>query len=372
MSGTSLDGLDVALCRCTGSGSSTKVKLLHFATIPYSEEVKERIRAVFAKSNISFQVLCELNPWIALLHADMILACLRKWKVRPQQVDVIASHGQTVFHSPRSITQGAAIDSTFQIGDGDHLAVKTGIITLSDFRQKHIAAGGEGAPLAMYGDFLLFSKKGEDRVLLNIGGIGNFTFLPASAKASDVLVTDTGPGNTLIDQYTQQHFNQPFDRDAKFAYQGSVNQVLLAALKDHPFFGARFPKTTGPELFNLAYVSQAQSKSNTIHLTPHDVLATLTRFSADTISEGIKRVEKRRLTVYVSGGGAHNPLLRSHLTELLQTEIHPMSDLGIPGDAKEAILFAVLANESLAGGRTNFGRRSRVPSVSMGKVSFPL
>lgn len=194
MSGTSLDGLDVALCRLEGSGAATQVQVEQFATVPYTEAVKTEIRRVFAKSTIAFEHLCLLNPWLGLLHADMVLDCLRTWQIAPQQVDCIASHGQTVFHAPRS--QHGKPDfpnATLQIGDGDHVAVRTGILTISDFRQKHVAAGGEGAPLAVYGDYLLFSKADEDRILLNMGGIANFTFLPGSLDVGAMFSTDVGP-----------------------------------------------------------------------------------------------------------------------------------------------------------------------------------
>lgn len=374
MSGTSLDGLDVALCKITGHGSATKVQLVQFDTWPYEPVVKDRIRKVFAKQQIAFHDLVELNPWIGNLHAEIVLKCLRKWKISPAKVDLIASHGQTVFHAPKAVTTGANLNATLQIGDGDHLAVKSGIVTMSDFRQKHIAAGGEGAPLAMYGDYLLFHKKGETRVLLNIGGIGNFTFLPSHGRAAGVLVTDTGPGNTLLDQWVQK--NKPgidYDADGRFASQGAVHGSLLAVLKQHPYFQLPLPKTTGPEQFNLTFVREAQEKSRTTDLRWEDVLATLTRFSAETMAEAIGTLKlKSRFHLYVSGGGAHNPLLQRWLQELLpMADLHRMDALGFSGDAKEAILFAVLANESLAGGRVNFGQTAKVPSVSMGKISFP-
>jgi anhydro-N-acetylmuramic acid kinase len=374
MSGTSLDGLDVALCKISGQGRSTRLILSRFDTIPYSDEIKDRIREVFAKQQVSFQRLCELNAWIGRLHGQLVLRCLRKWKVNPKTVHAIASHGQTVFHSPKAITAGASIDSTFQAGDGDHVAVTSGIITLSDFRQKHIAAGGEGAPLAVYGDYLLFSKKGEGRIMLNIGGIGNFTYLPASANASKVFVTDTGPGNTLIDQAVQLY--RPgvhFDKDSMIAKTGTVNHILLNELAADKFFQLPFPKTTGPELFNMDYVHQAMSRTKTSSIPLEDLLATLTRLSAETIASAIRRVIKSgKAKIYLSGGGAHNPLMLDWIKSLLPNlQFREMSEIGISGDAKEAVLFAVLANESLAGGKLNFGSRSKVPTVSMGKVSFP-
>jgi anhydro-N-acetylmuramic acid kinase len=374
MSGTSLDGLDVALCRFRGAGRDTRVELLAFRTVPYTDAMKQRIRAVFAQQQISFHALCELNPWVANLHAKMVLQCLRQWKVNPSRIDAIASHGQTVFHAPRALTAGATLNSTLQVGDGDHLAVATGIVTLSDFRQKHIAAGGEGAPLAMYGDYLLFSRKGENRILLNMGGIGNFTFLPGSGKANNVLVTDTGPGNTLLDQTIQRWVpGASFDRDAAVAKRGTVNIALLRQLKAHPFFKKPFPKTTGPELFNTLYVEEAQQKSRTTDLALEDLMATLTRFSAETIAEAIMKLRVRgEVGIFASGGGAHNPLLMRWIAELLpNAQVQRFEKLGLSGDAKEAVLFAALANETLAGGRVNFGSRARVPSIAMGKISFP-
>ncbi|MEQ1587337.1 MAG: anhydro-N-acetylmuramic acid kinase [Cyclobacteriaceae bacterium] len=375
MSGTSLDGLDVALCQISGSGQQTQLKVLKFQTLPYPETVKEQILRVFAKERIEFQALCELNAFIGSLHGKMVLQLLRKWKLKPSQIDVVASHGQTVFHSPRFLYPHAERNSTLQIGDGDHLAVQVGIITLSDFRQKHIAKGGEGAPLAVYGDYLLFSRKGEDRLMLNAGGIGNFTYLPASGKTYEIFVTDTGPANTLLDQVVRKYVPDTYyDKDARLAKQGTYHPELLKVLKADPFFIKSFPKTIGPELFNITYVEQAQKISHTEDIVLKDLLATLTRFSAETIADAILKAIKKKKTfkLFMSGGGAHNPLLMQWLRDLLpMVSFHKMSELGISGDAKEAVLFAVLANEALAGGRVDFGKRSKVPTVSMGKVSFP-
>jgi anhydro-N-acetylmuramic acid kinase len=203
MSGTSLDGLDVALCRFRGDGLQTSVQLLAFRTVSYTEDIKARIQSVFAKKQADLQQVCLLNAWIGLLHAEMVLSSLHKWNYHPGQVDLIASHGQTIYHAPKSLHHLPDYpNATLQIGDGDHIAVRTGIITLSDFRQKHIAAGGEGAPLAVYGDYLLFSRKDEDRILLNMGGIANFTYLPGDLNANRIFSTDVGPGNTLIDAFT--------------------------------------------------------------------------------------------------------------------------------------------------------------------------
>ena len=379
MSGTSMDGLDVALCEISGAGESTQVTLLNFDTVDYSEEIKAEIRKVFAKQTIDFQHLALLNEWIGVLHANMILDCLQRWNVAVDEVDLVASHGQTVMHAPKILhNQEKFPNATLQIGDGDHIAVKTGIITLSDFRQKHLAAGGEGAPLAVYGDYFIFGKKGENRIMLNMGGIANFTYLPATMNPEEVFVTDTGTGNTLLDAFTRQYFpEKAYDKNAEIARQGAVNQFLLDELKSDSFFKTAFPKTTGPELFSIDYVKKAQAKSNTEQISVNDLLATLTRFSAETIAEAVNftvnntNISIQNFNVYMSGGGMHNPLLVSWLKELLPCNFLKTNDLGISGDAKEAVLFAILANETVSGGESDFGSRRGIPSVSMGKISFP-
>ena len=377
MSGTSVDGLDVALCRFSGTGMETKIELLQFETISYGIEYKSNIASVFSKKMVDLEKLCLLNAWVATQHAATILQCLEKWKIKKTAIDIIASHGQTIFHAPKSLHRYPQFENaTLQIGDGDHLAVKTGIITISDFRQKHIAAGGEGAPLAAYGDFLIFSQKDENRIMLNIGGIANFTSLPGTLNAAEVFCTDTGPGNTMMDAAIQQHFpGKFFDEHATIAGQGIINEKLLAALKDHPFFDQPFPKTTGPELFNLSYLEIAKKNSQTETISIEDTMATLNRFSSDTICTAIQKCldNKSNFTFYVSGGGMHNPLLMKNIQQQIPgSSFKSTSELLINPDAKEAVLFAVLANETICGSRINFGEnRNGIPNVTMGKISFP-
>ncbi|MBT1064524.1 anhydro-N-acetylmuramic acid kinase [Bowmanella sp. Y26] len=377
MSGTSLDGLDVALCKIHGDGLQSKVELLEFTTVEYDDTYRRLIRDIFSRRDVDLQQVCLLNPWIGTLHGEMILDCLKTWQRQPQEIDLIASHGQTIFHAPKSLHGVTAMpNATLQIGDGDHVAVKTGIITISDFRQKHIAAGGEGAPLAVYGDFLIFADNQENRVMLNMGGIANFTFLPASLDAQAVFSTDVGTGNTLMDAYVQKHFApKTYDADAAIARAGKINPALLGALKAHDFFTQGFPKTTGPELFNLDYLARAQVASHTQQLSHEDVMATLNRFSADMIVDALNRCAGAlgEYHLYGSGGGVHNPLLMDNIrSQIPQAKVHSTSELGINPDAKEAVLFALLANECVAGGKAQFGNaREGIPSVTMGKISFP-
>jgi anhydro-N-acetylmuramic acid kinase len=337
MSGTSLDGLDIALCQITGAGVQTKVEVKHFKTFSYSNEIKENILAVFAKKNISFEYLTLVNPWLAKIHKNKEFG-----------------------------------NATFQIGDGDHIAVNTGIITVSDFRQKHIAAGGEGAPLALYGDCLLFNEIGVPTILLNIGGISNFTYLPGNENFEGALVTDTGPGNTLLDAVIKKFYpHLDFDVDGEIASSGKINYEVLKLWKSLPFFNESIPKTTGPELFEYSFLTTLSKEKLGVVLNTQDLLATLTLLTAETITDCIKREvpnwkETRR---FGSGGGCHNKHLMFQIQRLLPGSnfLNP-SILGIPGDAKEAVLFAVLANETLSGGNTNYGDN---PSVCMGKISLP-
>lgn len=373
MSGTSLDGLDIALCEIEGFGAATKVGIKEFTTLSYEPSFKEKIKKIFSKREVDLEKVCLLNAYVGTQHAQMINDCLRQWKTKKEDVDIIASHGQTIYHAPKILHKNEEYgNATLQIGDGDHIAVKTGIITLSDFRQKHIATGGEGAPLAVYGDYLIFSKAGENRIMLNMGGIANFTFLHGDLDASKMFSTDVGTGNTLMDGVMQKYFPEKyFDEDAVIALQGKISQALLAALKENDFFEKGFPKTTGPELFNLAYLQNAQERSNTMEISVYDIMATLCKFSADMIVDAILRsMDNETFVVYSSGGGMHNPLLMQHLKiQMPHAIFKTTADLHIHPDAKEAVLFAILANEALCGGETNFGKG--VPSVSMGKVSFP-
>jgi anhydro-N-acetylmuramic acid kinase len=374
MSGTSLDGLDIALCQFSGSGFETQLKVLHFITFPYKQEFKEQLKSISFKAQVSLQEVTLLNAVIGIYSAELILEALKQWNFPADRVDLVASHGQTIFHAPFSLHQKTPFpNATLQIGDGDHIAVKTGIITLSDFRQKHIAAGGEGAPLAVYGDYLLFSNPDENRILLNIGGISNFTYLPAGRDANLVFSTDVGPGNTMMDQFVQLHFpGKYYDQDATIARSGKANEALVMALMDNPFFEESFPRTTGPELFNMEYLRAAQQASSQEELPAEDVLASLCEFTARTIIAAISAsIREQSFAIYLSGGGMHNPLLAEKLSEGLGIELKNTAALGVDPDAKEAVLFALLANECVAGGNTSFGTRQGIPSVTMGKISLP-
>jgi anhydro-N-acetylmuramic acid kinase len=370
MSGTSLDGLDVALCRFTGSGLKTQFSLVKFMTISYQDDFKKGIQSIFARRDADLEKVCLLNDFIGSFHGELVLQALQEWDIKPEVVDFIASHGQTIYHAPKRLHQKPGYpNATLQIGDGDHLAVKTGILAISDFRHKHIAAGGEGAPLALYGDVLLGSKVGENRILLNIGGIANLTFLPADGDADKVLCTDIGPGNTMLDAACRRYFNLPFDEDSKIAFSGNVNDTLLNVLLKGSFFKELAPKTTGPELFNLNYLDEAIEQSGTANLSAEDIICTLSAFTAKSIAGFIlQHFKVDDLQIFTSGGGARNIYIINYLKEALpHATIQNTSALGIDPDAKEAILFALLGNEALCGEPLRIGSN---PAVLMGKFSF--
>lgn len=390
MSGTSLDGLDIACCRFTGSGGGTQTEILNFRCIRYSAAEQAVIRQVFARADAPLQEVCILNAWLGRLHASMVNQSLKDWGYEYSEIDLIASHGQTIFHAPSAerFTKDTGLrqvandsfpfripDSTLQIGDADHIASICKIITISDFRQKHIAAGGQGAPLAVYGDFLLLNKPGIRRYLINIGGITNFSLLPGTDRG-EIFASDTGPGNTLSDALMRNYMpGETYDYNGERALSGQVIPELLKQLKLHPFFASSYPKTTGPEMFSLAYFVAALAQSGIIDPKLEDLLATVCQLVADSLFNAlIENGADAGAEFYASGGGVYNQAIMSKicnkaawLKSLSGTEV-----LGLPADAKEAALFAVLANEAVAGDISRYGALfSKMPAVSFGKISMP-
>jgi anhydro-N-acetylmuramic acid kinase len=366
MSGTSLDGLDIAICKILGSGKSTKVNVTHHTTIPYAPEFKTAIAQIFSVNAVNLEQVTLLHAHIARVHASMVLSALTSWNIQDSSIDLIASHGQTIYHAPKFMhPQSAYGNATLQIGDGDIISTATGIITLSDFRQKHIAAGGEGAPLALYGDTILFASETENRILLNMGGIANFTYLPAG-QTTNIISTDVGPANTLIDGYVKANYDGlSYDANGEIASSGIINEAFVNASLAHPFFNASFPKTIGPELFNQAFIAAACKTADIVTMPHEDMVASLSYITARVITDGIHKVvgdTSKDLVIYASGGGIHNAYIMQQLQNMCPNALFKnIETLGVHPDAKEAVLFAILANEAVAGS----------PTLSMGKISFP-
>ncbi len=366
MSGTSVDGLDIAVCKITGSGNRTKINVTHHTTIPYDAAFKAVIAQIFSVKAVNLEQVTILHAHIARVHANMVLSALTSWNIQASSIDLIASHGQTIYHAPTSMhPQSGYGNATLQIGDGDILSTATGIITISDFRQKHIAAGGEGAPLALFGDTILFASEHENRILLNMGGIANFTYLPAGQTVS-IVSTDVGPANTLIDSYVKANYaGLSYDANGEIASSGTINEVFVNAVLAHPFFSAAFPKTIGPELFNLDFITAACNTAGIVNMVHQDMVASLSYITARVITDGIIKVvgdANKEIVIYASGGGIHNAYIMQQLQKLSpNASFKNLETLGVHPDAKEAVLFAILANEAVVGS----------PTLSMGKVSFP-
>ena len=380
MSGTSLDGLDIALCRIAGHGGTTAVTVERWCTTPHTPAQREALRTVVSRESVSLAVLTRLHGWLAEQHGAMVMAALNDWGVAPAAVDALAYHGQTVYHAPVAADavpgDPGARHATLQIGDGDRLAVMTGLPTFSDFRQKEVAGGGQGAPLAPYADALLFGGVAHGRVLLNLGGIANITWLPGRDSRAAPVAGDTGPANTLIDWAVRRDFPQAqgFDPQGRIAAEGRVHAQLLAVLAAHPYFALPLPKSTGPELFSPDMVERALAQAGATELPGHDLVATLTRLTLDTVARAIRGVvdDTAGLELLVSGGGLHNRTLCEGLARALPgVRWRELAELGIPPDAKEAVLFAVLANEALAGSgfAVPFGTAGR--PMGFGKLSLP-
>ncbi|MEX0610143.1 MAG: anhydro-N-acetylmuramic acid kinase [Balneolaceae bacterium] len=369
MSGTSLDGLDIALCKISGSGEETNIEVLNFETVEYSPALRSRLSAVQSKAQTDTKELTILNSELGFLYGDWVLGKLNKWNFSKEEVDLIASHGQTVFHAPSEDKKFP--NSTFQMVDADHIAHRSGIITISDFRQKHTAAGGEGAPLAGIFDEVMFRSPNKNRMLLNLGGIANFTWLPSKESKKETKTSDTGPANTLMNEAMIKYFSRPYDEGGKVAAKGNVHSELLKYALLEPYFRKSFPKTTGQEDFKLAYIEDLM-KGHQIELSHEDLLATLTAITIYSVSRAVDEIAgEENFECYVSGGGVHNTALMNGLkSRMPNAEFKEFEELGVSPDAKESAIMALFANECLAGeGFLIPGTEKR--KVHLGKISLP-
>ena len=373
MSGTSVDGVDAALVEIQGSGLETQVELIAFHSHPFEAAVRDRIFDLFQPETSRVDEICQMNFLIGELFADAALAVIRKAQLEGGEIDLIGSHGQTVYHLPPQ-TGAEYIPSTLQLGEPAVIAHRTGIPTIANFRVADLAAGGQGAPLVPYVDFLLFRQADRTVALQNIGGISNVTLIPApvtgllsihrrssrtGAAGADVHASDTGPGNMIIDSVMEilTDGEERYDNAGQFAAQGSVCESLLREWLGHPFISARPPKTTGREAFGRQFAGQALQRAQAQNVGPADLVATLTAFTAQSIYDYYRRFLFPHYSVdeiYISGGGSHNLTLMGHLETLFQPiPLLPIDAIGFSSDAKEAIAFAVLANEAVHGHPTN-------------------
>ncbi|SFS69600.1 anhydro-N-acetylmuramic acid kinase [Paenibacillus sp. 453mf] len=377
MSGTSLDGVDAALVRIKGSGLTTTSRLIAYVQLPYEEDFREQIKALCNIEQSSVADVCSMNFLLADRFAAAAEAVCQQAGIAMDEVDFISSHGQTVWHIPKSDAAQSLARSTLQLGDLSVIATRTGRPVVGDFRPADMAAGGQGAPLVPYGDLILFGDALQGRVLQNIGGIGNCTVLPAACTADQVTAYDTGPGNMIIDQVVLELSGGKlaYDENGKWAAEGTPDKALVAKMMQHPYFSQMPPKSTGRELFGAAYAAAVLAGARERGLSSADIVATATWFTAKSIADSYERwvFPKNKIDqIIVSGGGAHNEVLLAMLSELLPGRtVAKASSFGIDDDAKEALIFALLGNECIHGipnnapSATGAGRR-----VVMGKLAL--
>ncbi len=374
MSGTSVDGIDAAIVEVTGYGLETEVDLIAFETFPFPSGVPQRILALCHPDTGRVDDICEMNFYIGHLFGEAVKHILQKSGMRARDIDLIGSHGQTIHHLPKDANTDcntSRYPSTLQIGEPAVIAHETGIPTIADFRVADMAAGGQGAPLVSYPDYLLFHNAEKTVGLLNIGGISNLTVLPVNGAFDSVCAADTGPGNMCIDAVVSEITDgaERYDKNGTRAAQGIPHQPLVNEWLKHPFFQLSPPKTTGREMFGHTYAMECLAACREHKLSDNDCIATLTELTVQTIADYIKQFitgQNPIDTLYVSGGGVHNQATMRRLSELLaDTAVEPVDNSGISADAKEAIAFAILANETLHG---NAGNLPSATGASVRKI----
>ncbi len=376
MTGTSVDAVDVAIVEVSGSGVDLSLKLLGFKDFPIQPELKNLIlkNSYGATSNV--EEICKLNFILPQLYAEALKKTCSLIGITVNELDIIGSHGQTIQHLPQKAFFGKySTTSTLQIGDPSVLAKLTGVVTVGNFRTADVALGGQGAPLVPYFDYLMFRSNSKNRLLLNLGGIANFTYLPANAQINEVIAFDVGPGNMLIDQAIRKFFNKKYDKDGAIAKQGKLNAKLLKTLKTKDdFIIAQPPKTAGRENYGEEFfVSLLDSVGK---MPPKDWVHTLSYYTAFAAYSNYQKFILplgKADELIVSGGGANNEFLLLKLSELFNgVKVKRLNDKNIQADSKEAVCFAVLANETIAGNPAN------IPAVTgaqrptiLGEICLP-
>ncbi|MCY9512829.1 anhydro-N-acetylmuramic acid kinase [Paenibacillus apiarius] len=379
MSGTSLDGIDAAVVQVRGCGMDAKAELLAFHCMEYESELRERLKALCSNGHSRVADLCVMNAYLGRRFAEAAQEAAESAGLPLDDIDFISSHGQTVWHQPAVIGEEPYfMPSTLQIGDLSVIAKLTGKPVIGDYRPADMAVGGQGAPLTPYADYTFFRHDDIGRIVQNIGGIGNCTILPAGASSDAVTAFDTGPGNMLIDEAIYQLSDGAlhYDRNGEWAAQGKVNEELLLEMLAHPYFRLEPAKTTGREMFGREYAAVWIAEGLNRQLTAEDIAATFTALTVRSIAcayrefvFGLHSVHE----VIVSGGGANNStLMRWLAAELPEQKVMASDEWGLSGDAKEAVAFALLANDFVHGVPNNLPAvTGAASSTVMGKLALP-
>jgi anhydro-N-acetylmuramic acid kinase len=382
ISGTSTDGIDAALVQIVGLGLQAKLRLIKYESYPYPPRLRQRLLEVARKGRVD--EICHLNFYLGELFAQAALKIAARAGVARTEIDLIGSHGQTIHHLPDEKREKKfRIRSTLQIGEPSVIAERTGITTVADFRPRDIAAGGHGAPLTPYLHWILFHHPERARIVVNIGGISNVTYLPAKAKSAEaahVLAFDTGPGNMLMDGIMEENSPHRMDRNGATAGRGKVNTELLKKLMRHPFVRRVPPKTTGREAFGHHFVVEVTRSAKRLGLRFQDILATVTAFTAQSIAFNCRQfiLPKTSLSaaraglaeVIVGGGGTKNATLMAMLKEALApVPVLTFEAFSMDSKAIEAMAFALLAYEAILGTPNNLPTATGARrSVVMGKI----
>ena len=376
MSGTSLDGVDVALVEIKNNWIDTRINLIGFIEYPFPDGLKSLILRNSQKETSNVEDISQLNFLIPQIYYEAIETLCNQIDFDIDKIDLVGTHGQTIHHLPNSKEYlGHQVSSTLQIGDPSVLAKLTGKITVGDFRPSDVALGGQGAPLVPYFDFLLFHSNKKNRGLLNIGGISNITILNKEKGQNNVLAFDTGPGNMLIDILMKRFYDKEFDDNGAIASSGKLNEDLLIALitKDN-FIEAEPPKSTGREYYGMDFILPIFDEFKNI--ANEDWLHTITKFTAYSVFRNYEKFieEETKLDeLFISGGGAKNKFLYESLAHYFRNiEVKVIDEIGVSSDAKEAICFAVLANETISGNPSNIPRTTGAskPTI-LGKICLP-
>lgn len=373
MSGTSVDGIDAALVEISGYGIATNISLVHYIEYPYAADMCDEILTLSQPGNGSVDQVCRMNILIGERFSSAVKVLLEEAKCQAGQVDFIGSHGQTVHHLPHDgEIYGYHVNGTLQIGEPAIIAGRTGITTVADFRPADMAFGGQGAPLVPFFDYIIFRSDQVSRCLVNIGGICNIAFLSANCALHDVLAFDTGPGNMVIDYCAQKLFSLPYDKSGKIGRSGAVSEKLLTDLLKHSYFGKQPPKSTGREMFGQTFAKQFIQVAKEAGLNNADIVATATHFTVESLAMSLECLNSAPDEIIVSGGGAQNSFLMDSLQlKLPSTKVAVTDEYGIPSNAKEAMCFAALANETLCGNPSNVASATGASaSAVLGKICF--
>jgi anhydro-N-acetylmuramic acid kinase len=372
MSGTSLDGIDAVLLRVRGNGASTRFVQVAYAEFPFPRGLRSAILKNSVPATSRVDEITRLNVVLGDLYARAVVHLARRGGVPLRSIDLIGSHGQTIQHLPRPARVfGRTVRGTLQIGDPSVIAALTGITTVGDFRIADMAVGGQGAPLVPYFDWLVFRSRTRNRLLLNIGGIANITVVPRNCGPEQVRAFDTGPGNMVVDSLMHEFYGKPYDHDGRVAARGAVSLDLFGAMVRHPYLRLRPPKSTGREEFGEEYLRALLRSAR--GYDREDIVATVSQFTAYAVFDGYRRFVRGRMKVdeiIVSGGGARNRFFLDELRRYFSgSAVRCIDEFGISPDAKEAICFAVLAHETMAGNAANLPRVTGAKKrVVLGKI----